>query len=184
MEVKNKMETSLKKSLKLVVLLISSIIISTASATVYNQLFQSATITVSSYALQWISGTDSVSFSGEGTAYCSISLSAPEDGGRNYTDPVRLNNTENVQHTFNLTVDSVSGDTPHLEYIYIRLYDSSGTYKGTFAVWSNGAQNTQSSGPYVIEANDYWIFEWDIKWNSASTSTSSVSVTLRVDVTG
>ena len=102
-------------------------------------------------------------------------------GGRNYTDPVRLNNTESTSHTFNLIIESLSGSTSDLEYLYVRLYNSTGSYKDTLTI-CDGSQGSNLTGK-VIAANDWWRFEWDIKWNSGSTVSSSVSVTLRIDVT-
>jgi hypothetical protein len=157
-------------------------IITMASATVYNQLFQSGHVTATAYGLQWISGTDNIGLTINGATCSMSSLTAPVGGSRNYTDPVRLNNTESTSHTFNLVVVSVSGSTNDLDYIYIRLYNKTGSYKGTLAVWSGGTSGT-SLNNLVIAANDYWIFEWDIKWKSSSSTSSYVDVSLRVDVT-
>ena len=173
-----------KKFLKLAILLIASVVISSASAAVYDQLFQSGTITAYKSTLQWIDGDNStdVGLTINGATCSMNSLSAPVGGAKNWTDPVRLNNTGSSPRTFKLVVDSISGNTSHLEYIYIRLYNSTGSYMGTYTVW-NGTAGGESS-TFTIAANDWWRFEWDIKWNTSSTESSSVNVTIRVDVTG
>jgi hypothetical protein len=175
------MKINYKRSLKFLTLLLASLLIATVSATVYNQLFQSGHVTATTYAVKWIAGTDTVGLSIQG-ATCSMSpLTAPVGGSRNYTDPVRLNNTEATQHTFNLVVVSVTGNTTHLEYIYVRLYNST-SLKGTLTVWSGGSPGT-SLNTLVIPGNQYWTFEWDIKWGTSSTTSSYVDVSLRVDIT-
>jgi hypothetical protein len=175
------MKMNFKKSLKLVTLSLASLLLATVSATVYNQLFQSGHVTATTYGVQWISGTDSVGLNIAGATCSMSSLTAPVGGSRNYTDPVRLNNTEAAQHTFNLAVVSVAGNTNHLDYIYVRLYNSTGSYKGTLIVW-NGSQGTYLNS-LVIAEHDYWKFEWDIKWGSSSIANDYIDVSLRIDVT-
>lgn len=177
------MKMNYQRGAKLAVLAISSLLIASVSAAVYNQLFQTGTVTATTYGLKWINGADNGTVTlviNQG--YCSMSsLTAPVGGGRNYTDPVRLNNTEASSHTFNLVIESLSGSTPDLEYIYVRLYNSTGSYKDRLTIW-NGSQGSNLNNK-IIAAHDWWRFEWDIKWNSGSTTSSSVSVTLRIDVT-
>jgi hypothetical protein len=176
------MKLNYKKSLKLITLLLSSLLIATVSATVYNQLFQTGHVTATTYGLQWIAGTDSVGLTINGATCSMSSLTAPVGGERNYTDPVRLNNTEASQHTFNLVIVSVSGDTSQLSYIYVRLYDSSGSYENNLTVWAEGSQGSYLNS-LQISAHDYWRFEYDIKWGLNSTTSSYVDVSLRLDVT-
>jgi cellobiose-specific phosphotransferase system component IIC len=176
------MKINYKKSLKLITLLMSSLLIASVSASIYYQMFQSGHVTATSYTLQWITGTDSVGLNINGATCSMSSLTAPVGGAKNYTDPVRLNNTEATSRTFNLVVVSVTGNTSDLEYIYVRLYNSTGSLKGTLAVWSGGSQGTQLTD-LVIPGNQYWKFEWDIKWGTSSTTSSYVDVSLRVDVT-
>jgi hypothetical protein len=177
------MNTNYRKSLKIVALLVSSLLIATVTATVYNQLFQTGHVTATTYGVQWISGTDTVGLTINGATCSMSSLSAPVGGAKNYTDPVRLNNTEASQHTFNLIIVSATGNTTHLSYIYVRLYNSTGSYKDTLTVWAGGSQGSNLSG-LQIAGHDYWKFEYDIKWDTSSTSSSYVDVSLRVDITG
>jgi hypothetical protein len=110
------------------------------------------------------------------------SLTASIGGAKNYTDPVRLNNTDASQHQFDLSISSISGNTTALEYIYVRLFNSTGTYEDTLTVWSSGSQGSDLSA-LTIGANYWWRFEWDIKWKSSATAASVVNVELRIDVT-
>jgi hypothetical protein len=178
------MNLNYKKSMRLALLIVSTLLIATASAAVYNQLFQTGHVTATTYGLQWIEGAENgtVGLSVTG-ATCSMStLTAPVGGARNYTDPVRLNNTEATAHTYDLVISSLSGNTTHLEYLYVKLYNSTDDLKQTLTVWSGGSQGSNLNN-IQIPGNDNWRFEWDIKWNTSSNTSSAVDVSLRIDVT-
>jgi len=178
------MKINHKRTLKLVTLLVTSLFIATVSADVYNQLFMSGTITASTFELRWDEGVDNatVGLTINGVTCSMSSLTAPVGGARNYTDPVRLNNTDSVQHTFDLVIESITGSTADLDYIYVRLFNSTGTYQDTLTVWASSAQGSDLSS-LIIAANDWWRVEWDIRWGTSSTTSSTVDVSLRMDVT-
>lgn len=174
------MKTNYKKSLKLVTLLISALLIGTASASIYNYLYQNATIAVEGLTLEWIDGSDAAS---AGTqiqgATCSLTnLKGPANGTRVYSDPVRLKATSTT--TFNLLIDDVGGSTENMASIIVRLYDvNDSSYIYNMTVWNGSSKGLDKTG-LQITLDHQWRFEWEISWKAGATGT--VTVALKVEI--
>lgn len=173
-----------RKSVKLVFLLTTALLIATASATVYNYMFQSATVGVEGMVLEWIGGSDSTS---AGTTIngvtCSLAeLKGPANGTRIYGDPVRLRNTDDSSVSFDLIINDVSGNTENLDSIVVRLIRVSDDQNmGDLTVWSNGAKGDNLPN-LSIGGNAQWKFQWEITWKSTATTSDTVSVELQIKV--
>jgi len=173
------MNVKLKKSLKIVSLLATALVIATVSADVYNYMFMNASIGIEGLNLAWTAGNDGLTYTPQG-ATCSISgLKGPAGGTRTYYDAVRLTATGN--EVFDLQVNSVTGsDTSQIESIVVRLNDTvTNTIKGTLSVWASGAQGSTPIVGLSMTNGDIWRFEWEIKWKSTAT-TETASVVLKV----
>jgi hypothetical protein len=173
------MNVKLKKSLKIVTLLVSALLIATVSADVYNYMFLNAAIGVEGLNLAWAAGNDGLTYTPSG-ATCSISgLKGPAGGTRTYFDAVRL--TATGAETFNLQVESVTGtDTNQIDSIVVRLNDTAtNTIKGTLTVWASGAQGSTPVTGLSMVNGDIWRLEWEIRWKSTAT-TETASVVLKV----
>jgi len=109
-------------------------------------------------------------------------LKGPPNGTRIYADPVRLNNTGASSVTFDLLVDTVSGDTGQLDSIIVRIYSlNTSTWIRNVTIWSNGAQGSDETGLQIPSAH-MWRFQWEITWKSTATTSNSVTVNLKIKV--
>lgn len=172
-----------RKALKFLGLLISSMLIATVSAAIYNYMYQDATISVEAMTLEWVLGVDN------GTAGTQISgvtctltnLKGPPNGTRIYSDPVRLNNTGSSV-TFNLLIDQVTGNTTEMDSIIVRLYNvTNGASIDNLTVWSGGSQGSDLTN-LTIGANHEWRFQWEVTWKATATASESVTVNLKLKV--
>lgn len=172
-----------RKSTKFVTLLLSSLLIATVSATIYNYMFLDADIGVEGMTLEWLLGADNATAGTQiaGVTASLTSLKGPPNGTRIYGDPVRLNNTGGAQ-SFDLMIDSISGDTGNMSTLYVRLYDvPTNASKGNLTVWSSGSQGSDLTG-LSIGANEKWRFQWEITWKSTATTAESLTVNLKIRV--
>ena len=179
------MNMNYRKSAKFILLLVSTLLIATASATIYNYMYLNATIGVEGMTLQWVSGADATSAGTQiNGVTCSLtSLKGPPNGTRIYGDPARLNNTGIASSTFNLTIDQVTGDTAEMDSIIVRLYNyTNNANMGTLTVWSGGSQGSDLTSLTIGANGTQWRLQWEITWKSTATTSHSVTVNLKVQV--
>jgi len=171
------------RSTKFLTLLLTSMLIATASAALYDYMFQTGTIGVQAMTLEWQKGADNATAGTQiaGVTASLTTLKGPPNGTRVYTDPVRLKN-KGSQVTFDLLIDTVSGNTVNMSSIIVRLYSLNTTaYIRNVTVWSNGAKGTDETN-LIIPLNHIWRFEWEIKWKSTAVISDQVIVNLKVRV--
>jgi hypothetical protein len=173
------MKINIKKSLKFITLLASALLIGTASAAVYHHLYLNATIGVAALKLQWddTSLDQGVTPNIQG-AYCTISgLEAPQGGSATYNKAIGIKAIANT--TFDIEVVDVTGNTTHLDYIKIELYDAANISKGQFYVWQN---NNKGSGltDLSILKDEVWRLQWTIAWKTTANPSCNVVVSLKV----
>ena len=153
------MEINIKKILKISTLLIMSVLIATASATVYRQMRLTGNITVSAPKLVWIEGEDADATIDESIA--SISLTVENGTAMNFTSAIYLKN-QNTSGSFNYNITIIDGlSSSDFEIAKIHIYtNSSGawTYVGSIDL-------TDSSDYYqgTLDAGKYLRFTVEIK---------------------
>jgi len=174
-----------RKSVKFLTLLLTSMLIATASATIYNYMFLNANIGVEGMTLEWKLGVDNATAGTQiaGVTATLTNLKGPPNGTRVYGDPVRLKNTAGSgSTTFDLVIDTVSGDTVNMSSIVVRLYSlNTSAYIQNVTVWSGGAKGSDANN-LPIPAGHIWRFEWEISWKSIALVTDSVTVNLKIKV--
>jgi hypothetical protein len=178
------MNINYKKTLKFVTLLISALLIATASATIYDYMYLDANVGVQGMALAWTLGADNETAGTQinGVTASLTELKGPPNGTRTYADPVRLNNTGASSVTFDLLVDTVGGDTGELDSIYVRIYSlNTSAWINNVTVWESGAKGSDATG-LPIPADNMWRFQWEIKWKSTATIAHSATVNLKIKV--
>lgn len=177
------MKTNYKKVLKFVTLLMTSLLIATASATIYDYMNLNANVGVYILGLKWTAGEDAEVAGTQinGATATLANLQGPPNGTRIYADPVRLNNTGSTVDV-DLLIDTVSGNTDHLKSIIIRIYNfTNGASIANVTVWSDEGQGS-SLVNLQIPAGNVWRFQWEITWKSTATTTDSVTVNLRIRI--
>jgi hypothetical protein len=179
------MKTNIKKSLKLITLLVTSLLIATASADVVNQMFMYATpISVEGLTLKWVLGNDATAAGASiDAATCTMNnMKGPAGQIRTYGDPIRLNNTSVTTVTFSITIQELSGSTDKLDLLEVRIYNvTNGASIQNLTLW-NGAQG----GPWTnlqIPSLHEWRFQWEITWKETATAgTDTITVKLQFDI--
>ena len=175
-----------KKSLKIITLLISALLIATVSAEVYNYLNFSADVGVEGLTLNWDDTTIDTGLSAniQGVLCTLTGLKGPAGGTRTYTTAINLTST--AATTFDIEVVSVttSGGSgiAVLDSMEVRIYDDTPTsaLKGTLDVFSGGSAGNTPVTSLSMTGADSWRLEWDITWSSSATVSDSVLVTLKV----
>jgi flagellar hook protein FlgE len=181
------MKLNYKKSLKLVTLLVTAVLIATASAEVYNYLNFTAGVGVEGLNLNWDDDSidSGLSANIQGVLCTLTGLKGPAGGTRTYSTAINLTST--AATTFDIEVVSVTtaggSGTTVLTSIAVRIYDDSGgpsTLKGTLNVFSGGSAGTTPVTDLTMTGADSWRLEWDITWSASATVSDSVTVTLKV----
>jgi hypothetical protein len=182
------MQINYKKSLKLVVLLITSLLIATVSATIYDYMYLTGNIGVQGMSLAWVLGPDNSTAGTQinGVSATLTNLKGPPNGTRVYADPVRLNNTGGSTITFNVTIAGITNSggvgTSALNSTYVKIYSlNTSALMGTLKVWENGAQGSDVIG-LDIPADHMWRFQWEVTWMSTATTSDSIAANLKIQV--
>lgn len=173
-----------RKALKFLGLLISSLLIATVSAAIYDYMYLDADIGVQAMTLEWTLGADNATAGtqiNEATATLT-NLKGPPNGTRIYADPVRLNNTGGGSVTFDLLVDTVSGDTPQMNSTIVRIYSlNTSAWIRNVTVWQGGSKGSDETD-LTIPTGHLWRFQWEITWKATATDTHSVTANLKIKV--
>ena len=177
------MNINYKKSLKLITLLITSLLIATVSATVYSQMFLNATVGVGGLTLKWMAGTDAEITPTIVSSTCTLTgLEGIAGQTSMYNDTARIKNEGLTPVTFNITVQTCTGSIANLTSIMIKLYNvSDSTLQGTLTVWENSAKGNPLTG-LEIESGSTWRLRWEITWSEQAVTSDSVDVDLVLDV--
>jgi len=177
------MKTNYKKILKMSILLISSLLIATASASVYTQMFLSARVNVAGASLQWEQGSNVNTTASIVGSTCTIEgLEGYAGLTAIFNDVARIKNVGSKTVTFNITVTQCSGSTNKLTSIYVKIYNySDNSLLYTLTVWENGDMGDPLTN-LQINANVNWTLTWEITWGNDATTSDYVDVALRLDV--
>jgi hypothetical protein len=120
------MNINYKKSLKLITLLISSLLIATVSAQIYNYMYITGSGEVTTTGLQWETGPDAPSTTSISGPTVSVPMNTSNGNPRNYTDCLHLVNLDNAAHSFNISVTSSTGDIDNFTEFNLVLFDENG----------------------------------------------------------
>jgi hypothetical protein len=187
------MNMNLKKSLKLITLLISALLIGTVSATIYNYMSMNSTgIGVkSTYDVNFYAGADYSSAGGSITnnrqTVTFTNMQGPNGSLATYSDPVRICNNSTLSKTYNveLAFDSwtFGGNAlTTLQYANITVFSSSTTRIGSMSLIPAGGGNT-TAGAHDLTALDWYRVQWDIMWYpNATAGTDTANIYLKITV--
>jgi hypothetical protein len=160
------MKTNYKKMLKFVTLLITSILVATASAKVYTYLYFTGDINVITQKLVWI--IDDQVVSGDSVL---ITLTVQEGVPNNITDRLRLKNMDSAAHNLTITVTDPVGN--NYEYCKVYIYknvSNSWVYVATLDAKTSGSQYSTYTNNEPIAAYPTGCFklDFDIKATSST----------------
>jgi hypothetical protein len=185
------MNMNYKKSLKIVTLLITSLLIATVSATVYNYLYISSIIGVEGNPIKFTTGADYTSAKGGAQGISSDNQTVTFSGMtgingtlRTYSDPLRIKNTHPTDdYTVQVRVDGTWTPNNNVKYINITIINNSNSaVLGCISLVPGGGNSTAFTGSGITMAHGaVWRVQWDIFWLSSATSSDTTTVKLRVD---
>jgi hypothetical protein len=185
------MNAKYKKSLKIVTLLITSIIIATVAADSYSELFMyGSPITVASASVMFTDGdntTDvsSVGISSAGTEITFNTMSIEPGETATYEEAVNITNSASASKTITMTVDlnSVTGNfDTNFEYVNITMIDASGNPKGSSIEIVSTGTNVTTTGGQAMADTEVWAVKWIIAAKNDATPTQTFSITVKVTV--
>jgi hypothetical protein len=182
------MNINYKKSMKLVVLLITSLLIGFASAASYTELFMYGTpITIGTAGVKFTNGANTTTISTSGitpaaTEVTFDNIAAIEPGEiRTYEQVVNITNGSGSTKALNVSLYSLTGNlSANFDYLNITVIDGTGAALGSNITILGSGSNTTSTGSLTMTANEVWSVRWDIKARSDANNGESISVTLMV----
>jgi hypothetical protein len=184
------MNVKYKKSLKIVTLLISSIIIATVAADSYSELFmQGSDITIGSASVTFTAGGNttllsSTEVSSAGTEITFDQIPDIEPGETvTYEEAVNITNGAGASKTINMAYDSITGtfDT-NFDYVNITMIDTDGNPVGDSIQIVSTGSNVTTTGDQTMADQEEWAVRWIIKAKTAATPAATFGITFKVTV--
>jgi len=181
------MKTNIKKTLKLLTLLISSLLITTVSASVYYSLTMSSTVSVATTDVYFVLGADNatagVTLNSDNTTATLTALKAYPNATTTYEDPLRVrNNATSGTTNIRLRPVSLSGSATNFIFINFTLTNGTTNYASLNYTSDGNAWTTPPTTSWVpIPANTEWRVTIETKAKEGATS-DSVSIVIAVDV--
>jgi hypothetical protein len=135
-----------KKSLKLVFLLFTALLIGTASATVYNYLYIHGSVQIGNAAIIWLKGADAPSSTSIAGPAVTLPFNIGNGTQQNFTSCLFLKNQDSSAHNLNVSITtpiSSSGFNTAEIFIY-KNSTGSWTYVGTLDMTTTSSLNNNS----------------------------------------
>jgi hypothetical protein len=133
------MKMNYKRSLKLITLLITSLLIAAVSAATYSYMYIEGSGQITTGGLKWEKGVDAPTGALiQGYTVKDLNLSIPKNTPKNFTDCLHLINQDSTLHTFSLEVTVVGGDSSNFTTFDLIVYNSTARY-ATLTVKSQGS---------------------------------------------
>ena len=174
------------KSMKFVTLLLTSMLIASASAAVYYSLSMTSTITTATNDVYFIVGADAAeagtSIFNNNKSATLVSLKAYPNMTTSYDDPIRVRNN-NGATTFNVRLRPVSltGDAQYFAFINFTLQTStliSLNYTSNGVSWTNPS----TSGWATVNANTSYAIVVQTKASATAISGQTATIEIAIDV--
>jgi hypothetical protein len=142
------MNVNYKKSLKMVTLLISALLIATVSATIYSYMYIEGSGNISGEELKWELGTDAPSGASiQGSYVKTLNLTIPKNSPKNFTDCLRIVNNNATGIRFDLEISSVGGDISKFSTFKLIVYNST---NDPYATLNVKLQGDKASNLYIM----------------------------------
>jgi len=186
------MNINYKKTIKLIALLITSLLISFASAQSYSELFMYGTsISIGTAKVIFENGANTTSISSQGvtTAATEVTFDTIPDiepgQTRTYEQAVNITNGAGATKTINMSLYSITGDfKTDFDYVNVTIIAKNGTALGDSIeiVSSASGTNVTSTGNLGMADLEEWTVRWIIKAKTDATNANSFNITLKVKV--
>ena len=181
------MKLNYKKTLKLLTLLLTSILISFVSAATYSELYMKATpITIGAADLKFVNGANTTSIgsvNAAGTEAVFDGMSVDPGQTITYEQAVNITNGAGSTKTLNMSLYSITGNfSTNFDYINVTIIAANGTSLGSNIEIVSSGPNVTSTGNIQMADGELWTVRWIITAKTTATEGQSTSVTLKVKV--
>jgi hypothetical protein len=172
------MNAKYKKSLKLVTLLLTAIIIATVSAATYSYMYIDGSVTVGTAKLIWIAGADApgdITLAG-GTV--TMDLDVQPGINQNFTEALFLKNQDTASHNLTITVaTALSASDFDIAKAYI-YKNSTGTWVSvdTLILTTLNDQYSSYTGNTPLVNAGYYRFTFEIQADTAASGQYSFDI--------
>jgi len=173
-----------KKLIRLLCFSLTSLLVMTVGAAVYNYMYmQAMPVTVQAAKVIFQYGTDATevgtSVGTNGTYVKFTNMSGWPNATRIYENAtIILNQDPAKDFSVQLTCDPLSGSTSFIDALYVQIYDASNALQGAVDVKAG------NSTSFTILAGQALRVQWSIKWNANTPAGSTVTATLMMVITG
>jgi hypothetical protein len=188
-----------KKPLKLLTLLLTSMLIATASAAVYYSLYMQTGATISQAAVKFVQGGDWSNVAGtmgQNGTWCVLSIKAYPNATLTYDEPLNLSETSGSNKDFHLTYQASQSSLPNgwsaanWTFINFTIMDASGSpvSGGGFDFYTTGTnasttwQTPTMGSDLTIPANTKWTIKIETKAAEGAWLNQVVTIVITVDV--
>lgn len=188
-------KTLFRKEIKLVTLLLTSLLVASASAAVYYSMVMEASVTTAAADIAFVAGGDSTEagatgYATDGTWVRLASLKAYPNVTLTYDEAINITNQGASAHTFRLAHSSISpnGTDPVSNFtsITFKLIAPNGTQYGGDFTYSTGGDDTWETPSDMnyqsIQAGEEWAVKVEILGASVATTGQTVEIDIHVDV--
>jgi hypothetical protein len=168
------MNAKYKKSLKIVTLLITALLIATASAYTYTYMYITGSVTIGTAKLIWAAGADTPGDTSIVGGIVTMDLDVQPGVTQNFTEGLLLKNNDTSTHSLNITITTaLSGtDFDSAEIHFYTNATSSWVYTGTtLDMTSTAGQLTVS-----LDGDDAYRLTFEITADSAASGSKSFVV--------
>lgn len=181
-----------KKPIKLLTLVLTAMLIASASAAVYYSLNIDATVTTATPVVRFIAGADATEAGAtitDGTYVVMTGLKAYPNATLTYTEAVKINNTDTSTHRFRLRHGTINNDTDTSNFyeITFKLIAPNGTQYGGNFYYNNtdgdDVWDPPSDMSYIsILAAEEWAVRVETKAASGAATSVTANIVIYVDV--
>jgi len=175
------------KSMKLLTLLLTSMLIATVSASVYYSLSLQSTVTVGAPVVKFVTATDYPSGSALTDSWVRLNLKSYPNATLTYERAINISNTAAASKTFRLTPSDPTGDpSSNWDYVKFLVYNNAipGVLQGELD-YTGGVSwtNTGQTSLMTIGAGAEWTIKVITKSPSGATQSAVCNILISVDVT-
>jgi hypothetical protein len=166
------MNAKYKKSLKIVTLLLSAIIIASVSAATYSYMYIDGSITVGTAKLVWIAGSDAPGDIDVTGGTVTMDLDVQPGVNQNFTEALFLKNQDSASHNLTITVTTALSSSDFdiaNAYIYENATSpGTWTHLDTLTLTTADDQYSSYTGNTPLVNDGYYRFTFEIQSDPAA----------------
>jgi hypothetical protein len=166
------MNAKYKKSLKIVSLLITAIVIGTVSAATYSYMYIDGSITVGTAKLVWIAGADAPGDIDVTGGTVTMDLDVQPGVNQNFTEALFLKNQDSASHNLTITVTTALSSSD-FDIANAFIYENATTpgtwtYLDTLTLTTADDQYSSYTGNTPLVNDGYYRFTFEIQSDPAA----------------